>query len=95
MGAVRTDRRGFLGALLAAPVLARMAPAPPVVQPYTLGLEYFIRADTWAPGPKLTEAAFVQFLEEGMRWGKNKGPRYFIASPEWREKIERLEQEAA
>lgn len=74
---MRTDRRGFLAAIIAAPVLAKFIPRPKQVRFFFggLGLEYFIRANRWAPDPPLTERDFILFLDEAM---KDSGERRLV-----------------
>jgi hypothetical protein len=58
------------------------------------GLNYFITTNRWdVSGVKLTERAFVEMLEEGMRLGDGgrlhgKGLKYLFASARWITEIE-------
>lgn len=54
---MRTDRRGFLAALIAAPVLARIAPADAGKRVLVDMLDGgpWLRANVWSVGPPLTE----------------------------------------
>lgn len=58
---MRTDRRSFLAALVAAPVLAKLVPRP------TQGLEHFIRSNRWPTDQPPTERQFTLFLDEVMK----------------------------
>jgi hypothetical protein len=58
------------------------------------GLNYFIATNRWdVTGVKLTERAFVEMLEEGMKFGdggryQGKGTKYLFASARWVTEIE-------
>lgn len=58
------------------------------------GLNYFITTNRWdVSGVKLTERAFVEMMEEGMRLGdggriQGKGTKYLFASARWVTEIE-------
>ena len=58
------------------------------------GLEYFIKSNYWnLAGKRPTERAFVEFLEEAMRWGKGgrqngSGTKWLFHSARWGTEIE-------
>ena len=58
------------------------------------GLEYFIKSNYWnLAGKRPTERAFVEFLEEAMRWGKGgrqngSGVKWLFHSARWGTEIE-------
>jgi hypothetical protein len=60
---------------------------------YTGGLEHFITSNVWdVTGVTLSERAFVEMLEEGMRWGAGGAygskTKYLYASMRWLTEIE-------
>jgi hypothetical protein len=59
---MKTDRRGFLAALIAAPVLARLAPAACCKR--LTGLEHWIHSNTWDAKP-WTDEELNLFINEG------------------------------
>lgn len=58
-------------------------------QTFSGGLEYFIKSNIWNLGQnEPTERAWVEFLEEAMRWGdggnqNGQGTKYLFASDRW------------
>src|SRR5574341_96475 len=60
------------------------------LETYTGGLEYWVTDNVWdvSGTGSVTERAFDEFLEEGMRWGlggnqKGQGLKYLLASSRW------------
>lgn len=59
---MKTDRRGFLAALIAAPLAAKILPLCCSAQS---GVEHFIHSNVWdTSGVALTEKAFNDFFNE-------------------------------
>jgi hypothetical protein len=56
---------------------------------FTGGLEYFINSNVWnVSGVTLNERAFVEFLEQGLKWGKGgnqngSGQKFLLCSSRW------------
>lgn len=63
-------------------------------QTFSGGLEFFIKSNIWNLGGTVpSERAFVEFLEEGMRWGRGgsqegSGTKYLFASSRWVTELE-------
>ncbi len=63
-------------------------------QTFSGGLEFFIKSNIWNLGGTVpTERSFVEFLEEGMRWGRGgsqegSGTKYLFASSRWVTELE-------
>ena len=74
---MKTDRRGFLGALLVAPFAPRLAEAvAPIPGP-------FLTANVYGVGPPLTEAAFVAAVDAMFKPVYR--PETFVAAVPWLE----------
>ena len=64
------------------------------LQTFSGGLEFFIQSNVWdVNGITVSERAFVEYLEEAMRWGKGGyqegvGVKYLFASSRWLTEIE-------